>query len=124
LINNVKRYFLFSVGCLSLLLGFIGLFLPLLPTTPFILLAVTCLAKSSPKLHHWLINHPQFGPMIVNWNEHRCITQKVKIKATFFIIISFSLSIYVVSKMVLAMFLMTMMLCLLIFIWSRKECKH
>jgi uncharacterized membrane protein YbaN (DUF454 family) len=123
LFNDIKRYFLFSAGCLSLFLGIIGIFLPLLPTTPFVLLAVTCLAKSSPKLHRWIITHPYFGPIIVNWNEHRCLTKQVKIKATFFIVISFSLSILFVNKAMASVFLLAMMLCLLVFIWSRKVCK-
>ncbi len=63
-----------AFGFMFIGLGFIGIFLPLLPTVPFILLAAGCFAKASPRWHNWLLANRTFGPMIRNWEEHQCIT--------------------------------------------------
>jgi L-fucose isomerase-like protein/uncharacterized membrane protein YbaN (DUF454 family) len=62
------------LGWLFTGLGAAGVALPLLPTTPFLLLAAACFAKSSERWHQWLLNSPAFGPVIRNWHERRCIT--------------------------------------------------
>ena len=62
-------------------LATLGLFLPLLPTTPLLLLAAACFANSSEKWHRWLLKHDVFGPIIRNWQENRCIPRKAKIIA-------------------------------------------
>jgi hypothetical protein len=69
------------VGYFFLVLAFIGILLPLLPTTPFLLVAAMCFAKSSPELHDKLMNHKVFGPVLRDWEERRCINCKVKIIA-------------------------------------------
>ena len=66
-------------GLMSLALGIIGAVLPLLPTTPFVLLAAFCFARSSPRLQAWLENDPRFGPMIENWRRHGAISVRTKI---------------------------------------------
>ncbi len=60
-------------------LGIVGAFLPLLPTTPFLLLAMACFARSSPAFHDWLINHRTLGPYIVDWERDRSIPFPAKI---------------------------------------------
>lgn len=77
--NRTIRTAWFSAGILSLGCGFAGSVLPVLPTTPFILLAVYAFARSSPRLHNWLICHPQFGPLIHNWREYGAIDRRTKI---------------------------------------------
>lgn len=65
-------------GLLALGTGLVGIFLPLLPTTPFVLLAAFCFARSSPRLEAWLLAHARFGPMIRNWRDHHAIPLRAK----------------------------------------------
>ena len=67
------------IGVASLALGALGVVLPLLPTTPFVLLAAFCFARSSKRLHQWLLDHNLFGPLIENWHEHGAISRRTKI---------------------------------------------
>lgn len=62
-------------------LGFVAIFVPLLPTTGFMLLALPCFARSSPRLEAWLLNHPRFGPHLRAWREERAIPRRGKIAA-------------------------------------------
>ncbi len=86
------RLVVMALGRLSLVLGFIGIFLPLLPTTPFVLLAAYCFSNSSPPFHHGLINQPCLGPMIQIWEQHGSISQNAKVTATALMIGLFSFS--------------------------------
>lgn len=82
------RKLIFNVaGGVSVGLGFLGLFLPLLPTTPFLLLAAYCFSRGSPRLHDWLLSHPTMGPIIKDWNENRVIRPRVKIVAAITIVL-------------------------------------
>ena len=66
------------IGLLSLALGSLGVVLPVLPTTPFLLLSAYAFAKSSPRLHQWLMKHRQFGPLIDNWHRYGAIDRRSK----------------------------------------------
>ena len=90
------RIFLTIAGILSLAAGVVGIFLPLLPTTPFILLAAFCFARSSERLHQWLLNHPKLGLMLSNWEQHRGMEAKHKKRAILLTLASFAFSIYMV----------------------------
>ena len=72
------RWLLWLAGTVSLGLGILGVVLPGLPTTPFVLLAAACYAKASPRLHGWLRAHRLFGPMVRDWEEHRSLTRRTK----------------------------------------------
>ena len=74
----VVRLVLLALGSLALLLGIIGIFLPGLPTTPFILVAAACYARASERFYHWLLRNPTFGPLISEWRRHRSIPYRVK----------------------------------------------
>jgi len=69
------------LGLAFLALGVAGAFLPLLPTTVFLILAAACFAKSSPRLEAWILNHKQFGPLVRDWRAHGAIPRKAKVLA-------------------------------------------
>ena len=73
------KQLLVILGALALGLGVAGIFLPLLPTTPLLLLAAWCFVRSSPRLYEWLLNHPRLGVYIRNFREHRAIPLRVKV---------------------------------------------
>ncbi|MDR0510079.1 MAG: YbaN family protein [Rikenellaceae bacterium] len=73
------KYLLIVLGIVSLCLGILGVFLPVLPTTPFLLLSATLFMRSSKRLYHWLLNHKVFGQYIRSFMENRSIPLKVKV---------------------------------------------
>ena len=75
------RGLLVGAGALCVALGVIGIFLPLLPTTPFMLLAAACFARSSRRFHGWLLANRTFGPLIREWEQHRSIPRRTKLTA-------------------------------------------
>ena len=91
------RYFYILGGFISLGLGFIGAFLPILPTTPFAILAAFLFSKSSPRLEQWILDLPAVGPLVKDWRQHKVINPKAKILCVLTIIIVMSLSIYSVQ---------------------------
>lgn len=97
---KMKKAFLISCGSLSLGLGVIGIILPLLPTTPFLLLAAACYAKSSESLYHWLLENKYFGSYIKNYRAGKGIPLKVKITAVSVLWLSLSFTIYFIIPLV------------------------
>ncbi|MDA4845418.1 YbaN family protein [Hoeflea poritis] len=91
--NRLQCYLWLAAGCISLALGIIGIVLPLLPTTPFLLLAAFCFARGSEKLHSWLVNHPRLGPPIRDWETYRAISKRGKVMAMIAIVAVFVISI-------------------------------
>lgn len=75
----LPRWLLVGVGVVSVGLGTLGIFVPLLPTTPFLLLAAACFVRSSDRLHHWLMNHRVYGPVIRGYREHRALPASSKV---------------------------------------------
>jgi uncharacterized membrane protein YbaN (DUF454 family) len=74
----------FTLGWVFFGAGFIGVFLPVIPTTPFMLLALWGFSRSSPRFHDWLHTHRVFGPPLQQWNNHRVIPPFAKYTAVFF----------------------------------------
>ncbi|MCF7481093.1 YbaN family protein [Vibrio sp. J1-1] len=109
----MKRYFFNTVGGLCILLGIAGIALPLLPTTPFILLASACFMRGSPAFHHWLHHHKTFGPILYNWNQNKAVESKVKQRGAIFIVLSFTISIVVVPVVWVKIVLLVMAIVLL-----------
>ena len=79
--SPVVRALFFVAGLASLALGIAGIFLPVLPTTPLVLLAATCFARSYRPFHEWLLAHRLFGPLVREWHEHRSIPYRTKLLA-------------------------------------------
>lgn len=107
------KIFLIFAGILSLVAGVIGIFLPLLPTTPFLLLSAFCFARSSEKLHQWLLNHRYFGRVLSNWEQHRGMEAKHKKRALVFTTVSFAVSIYFAPLIAVKLMLTVMAVCVL-----------
>lgn len=76
--GRVARGAWLTLGLVMVGIAFVGIFVPLLPTTDFLLLAVACFARSSPRLEAWLLNHPRFGPGIRAWRTQRAIAGRAK----------------------------------------------
>ncbi|MGF1658288.1 MAG: YbaN family protein [Rubrimonas sp.] len=81
----------FTLGWASVGLGVVGIALPLLPTVPFLLLASFCFARSSQRVHDWLLSHPRFGPPIADWRANGAIRRPVKRLAMLSILASFAI---------------------------------
>jgi hypothetical protein len=86
--SGLVRLSLMAAGQVSLGLALLGAFLPLLPTTPFLLLAATCYMRGSARFYNWLLNTPTFGPLIRNWREQRAVAPRHKVLAILFILVS------------------------------------
>ena len=108
-------------GFFALGVGLIGIFLPLIPTVPLVLLAAFCFAKSSERLHSWLITHRTFGPMITDWNENGAIRPNAKKMATVSIATVFLISIYLDPPIHVLVIQGITLTCVMVFIWSRPN---
>ncbi|OGO77389.1 MAG: hypothetical protein A2Y23_11340 [Clostridiales bacterium GWB2_37_7] len=98
--NRLKQILLAILGSISIALGILGIFLPLLPTTPFLLLGASCYIKGSPKLYQWLIGNKLLGQYIRNFREGNGIPLKTKIVAVTMLWITMSYSIiFVVANL-------------------------
>tara|TARA_B100000902_G_scaffold399974_1_gene474179 strand:+ start:10969 stop:11454 length:486 start_codon:yes stop_codon:yes gene_type:complete len=93
---KIHKPIFFTVAVLSLALGYIGIIIPGLPTTVFILIAAWAFSKCSTRFTYWIEGHKLFGPMILNWQKYRGLSRKAKKFAILSIIPSFALTIYLV----------------------------
>lgn len=118
----MTRISYFILAWTSLILGVIGIILPLLPTTPFILLAAFGFSKSSVKFHQWLLAHSIFGSMVKDWEQGGVISFKAKLTATFSVIIMLTISFYFMntSGLVTSVIISSVLL-VFMFIWSRPS---
>ena len=96
--TQTKRGLLIIIGFISLALGIAGVVLPLLPTTPFILLTATCFAKSSPRFHRWLLQHPSFGPLIETFQSGADLPISTAYRIILFVWLSLGLSMFLLNN--------------------------
>jgi len=89
------RAFWILIGCFSVVCGVAGIVLPLVPTTPFMLLAAFAFARSSPRLYNKLLSHPHFGPMIRNWRRDGSIDKRSKALALIVMAACVCISLYI-----------------------------
>ncbi|WP_187114581.1 YbaN family protein [Fusobacterium necrophorum] len=119
----VKRNILLGIAWISLILGGIGIFLPLLPTTPFILLSAFCFQKSSERFHQWILNSPIFGKYIRDYQEQKGITLKNKIVAITFMALGMLFSAYKVPNTYMRISLAVIFIAVSYHIWKIKTLK-
>lgn len=120
--HQIRKIVYLVLGWIFLLIGFVGVFVPLLPTTPFLLLAAYFFNKSSEKFHDWLLNHRIFGPPIRNWVESRVISRRAKWSAT--AIISGSIAFIAISSRIPVygkVSALTILVGVLCFLWYQKS---
>ncbi|RBO15090.1 MULTISPECIES: DUF454 family protein [Pantoea] len=113
----MQRFLLLSLGWLAIVLGTLGIVLPLLPTTPFVLLAAWCFARSSPRFHHWLLWRSPFGRYLRHWQRYRAMPPGAKGRAIVLIIITFAFSLWLVKLFWLRLLLLVLLAILLLFMW-------
>ena len=121
------RIVYYLLGFVFLSFGIIGIFLPILPTTPFVLLAAYCFSRSSERMHDWLLNNRLFGSAIAQWQVHRSMTARTKRYALILTIISFSITlIFFVERLYirLLLLLIAMVLIILLIRIPVHQCHH
>jgi len=113
---------LLVIGYLSIAIAVVGIFVPLLPTTPFLLLAAACLSKGSTRVHDWLVNRSPWASLLSDWERNGTIAKKTKVLATILMIsmvgyalIAINFHIYLKTSAVLTIVLV------LTFIWTRPS---
>lgn len=119
---SYKKIGYLTLGWFSLALGVLGIVLPLLPTTPFVLLSAFCFSRSSRRFHLWLLNHKLFGGLIRDWERDGVIALKAKLLATASMLIMVTLSLYFIAiPFVGTATILISMGCVLLFIWTRPS---
>lgn len=113
----MQRIVLLILGWLAIVLGTLGIVLPLLPTTPFMLLAAWCFARSSPRFHEWLLWRSPFGRYLRHWQQHRAMPPRTKGRAIALIIPTFAISIALVKILWVRSMLLAMLALLVAFMW-------
>ncbi|PCJ31435.1 MAG: hypothetical protein COA90_06140 [Gammaproteobacteria bacterium] len=120
--SKVKRYTLLFLGWFFIVLGTIGILLPLLPTTPFLLLALACFSRSSPRFYRMLLDNKWFGPPLQQWEQTKTVRRSIKKKVFLLIIVTFSVSIAVLAgRLGLQLMLACFAVILLGFIYRLNE---
>lgn len=115
------RYIWASLGLTAVALAMLGVLLPLLPTVPFLLLAAFCFARSSERLHAWMLEHPTLGPPIQDWQQSGAINRRAKMMATISVIAVFALSWILNVKTTVLIIQAVVLTCVMVFIWTRPD---
>lgn len=115
--SEMMRRLLIATGWLSLLAAVIGLFLPLIPSVPFLLLSVICFSRSSHRFHNWLVEHKHLGPVLKDYLRHGSIPLRAKVLAIGMIWISFPVTSFVfVEKVWLRVVLLGIAACVTVYL--------
>ena len=104
--DRLKRQLLIITGTVSVAIGMIGIFIPILPTTPFLLLAAACYLRSSPRFYRWLMHNRWFGTYIRNYTEGRGIPLKVKLFTLLLLWATIGISIWLVANWIVTVILL------------------
>lgn len=115
------RVLLLAFACASLVTGVIGIFVPGLPTTVFVLMAAWAAARSSPRLYGWLVRHRLFGPMIINWHNGGTVSRKAKWSASVTMLACAVIVAFTAQRWWLAAFAIGSMAAVSLWLWRRPE---
>jgi len=124
---KVKRTLVLALGFLALGLGTLGIVVPLLPTTPLVLLAAACFSYSSQKFYEWIKKNPLFGPYIENYREKRGVTMAFKIRNIVFLWVSLCISMVLIRTVWIYILLSVVGICVtthLLMIKTRKDARQ
>jgi uncharacterized membrane protein YbaN (DUF454 family) len=122
--ERLKRQLLIITGTVCVAIGVIGIFIPILPTTPFLLLAAACYLRSSPRFHRWLMNNRFCGTYIRSYTEGRGIPLKVKLFTIFLLWATIGISIWLVANWIVTIALLIIAIAVtlhIIFIRARQQ---
>lgn len=114
-INQALRWALLASGFLAIVLGGLGIFLPVLPTVPFLLLALACFARSSERFYDWLLEHAHFGPIIQPYINGCGLSRMSKVKAITLLWASITLSAFLLIELVWVQGLLLVIACAVTF---------
>ena len=114
----MKRTILISLGLLCVGLGFVGVFVPGIPTTIFLIIALWAFTKSSEKLRYWLLNHKRFGPILNNWQEHKVVPRRAKILMVVLMSLAVILFYYSSQSLILTIGLIIILVLVAIYVIS------
>ena len=123
--RSLKSWFILLVGHLSLLFGLIALILPVIPTSPFLVVAAACYARTSPRFRKLLVENRHVGPAILKWERDRCLELKDKVLFILILAIAFSSSAFLFMETQLSRLTMLGVgLIAIIYVSSIKTCKQ
>jgi uncharacterized membrane protein YbaN (DUF454 family) len=97
--RTMRRHGYLALGWICVALGLVGVFVPIMPTTIFILVAAWAFARSSPALHQWLRDHPHFGEPLVAWEQHRAMPRRAKRVALAMLALSYAITAAVLGPL-------------------------
>lgn len=120
---TLKNRMICAFGWINVSLGIAGIPLPLLPTTPFLLLAAWCFAQSSPRFHYWLTHHPRLGPMVNPWREGKGLPTSVKRRILLAMWLSMGLSAALVNNPRVSLMLLITGVCVSVYIIRQPSCR-
>ena len=115
------HYLWAALGLVCVAFAVVGIVLPLLPTVPFLLLAAFFFARSSSRLHNWLLTHRTFGPLILDWQSSGAIRPSAKKAATVSIAAVFGISVLIAVPLYVLVIQALVLSCVLTFIWTRPN---
>jgi len=121
MLTRAARLTWLIVGFVALALGALGIVLPLVPTTPFVLVAAFAFAQSSEKLHQWLLEHNVFGPLIDNWRRHGAISRRAKVISVVSMVAVLAISVAMALPMVVIVTQLVVLGAAALFILTRPE---
>lgn len=118
----MKNHLYIFLGWLAVALGVVGILIPILPTTPFLVLALALFAKSSPKFHQIILNNRWVGDILKQWENSKTVSRRIKYRASLLVVVSFSISTTLLQgQLLLQLMLVSIAILCLFFIWQLKE---